>query len=65
MSLSRSNFTTEHPLTANCLRKCALWNLNMKDAQKERKYLQVDMSRNSGVALKQMNYEVAKNLSKE
>ena len=35
------------------------------DAQKDKKHISAVISKNSGVALRQMNYEVAKNLTKE
>lgn len=28
-SLDRSNATMNHPMTANCLRKCTYWSLTM------------------------------------
>lgn len=30
-SLDRSNTTMNHPVTANCLRKCAYWSLTIKN----------------------------------
>lgn len=62
-SLDRSNTTMEHQLNANCLRKCAYWNLNIKT--NSNRVHQMHISKNSGIALKQMNYQIDPNLTPE
>ena len=61
-SLDRSNATMNHPLTANCLRKCAYWQLTISDSTSKKS---VKLSKNSGIALRQMNYESYSGLTKE
>jgi len=61
-SLDRTNSTMNHPLTANCLRKCAYWSLSSQiKLTKESMTIQ----KNSGIAVRQMNYQVFNGLSKE
>ena len=62
-SLSRSNATQNHQISANCLRKCTDWNLSIHDSREKNVFIKI--TKNSGVALKQMNYEICRNLSKE
>ena len=62
-SLHRSNATMEHNLNANCLRKCAYWNLNIKTTSNRNN--QLTIAQNSGIALKQMNYQIESNLTPE
>lgn len=69
-SLDRSNTTMNHALSANCLRKCAYWQLCIqtrvldKGTDKLTKQ-QLLVQKNSGFALRQMNYEVHQNLTRE
>ena len=45
----------EHPLSANCLRKCGFWKVQIFDIKNKNAYSEIS---NSGVALRQMNYEI-------
>ena len=61
ISLDITNATMNHPVSANCLRKCAYWELSMHD--NNNKLVNVRVGKNSGVALRQMNYEMDRSLS--
>lgn len=54
-----------HPVTANCLRKCTYWSLSIVDNQNKSTQQCFRVNKNSGIALHQMNYEVLKGLSAE
>lgn len=69
LSLSQS---INHPLSANCLRKCAQWQLSLCDQIKNSAHNKqparikpLNVSANSAVALRQMNYIYEEGLSKE
>lgn len=63
ISLDRTNASMNHPMNANCLRKCAYWELSMHD--NTHKLISVNVPKNSGVALRQMNYKMDRTLSPE
>jgi hypothetical protein len=48
--LDRTNATMNHGLNANCLRKCAYWQLSMSDSINKKQMIKI--AKNSGVALK-------------
>lgn len=45
----------DHPLSANCLRKCGFWKVFIFDIKNKKVAGEIN---NSGVALRQMNYEI-------
>ena len=66
-SLSQS---VNHPLSANCIRKCTQWQLTLCDQNKissmsKPKIRPLVVSQNSGVSLRQMNYIFEEGLTKE
>lgn len=74
ISLDRSNATMNHGLSANCLRKCAYWQLciqtrsqvnNLDKSTEKLTKEQLLVQKNSGFALRQMNYEVHRNLTQD
>lgn len=63
ISLDRTNASMNHPLNCNCLRKCAYYHLSLHDNSNKNACIKIN--KNSGVALKQMNYDIERGLSSD
>jgi hypothetical protein len=57
------SISNNHQITANCLRKCSKWTLKISEFNQKGNGLII--KENSGIALRQMNYNFEKGLSKD